>query len=377
MDAKLNKATLIARPAELESLAARLAREPILAVDTESNSLYAYRERVCLVQISTAKNDYLIDPLAVRELAPLGPIFTDPGVEKIFHAAEYDLICLRRDFGFQFANLFDTMQAARILGRTAFGLGSLLEAEFGVVLDKRYQRANWGQRPLPPYLRDYAQLDTHYLIPLRERMDTELKAVGQWDLAAEDFKRLCRINDSALEEKPENNHCFRSIGDLRPQQYMVLLELCAYRESAARQLDRPLFKVIGDKTLLEIAEACPKDLDELQKLPGMTRNQIGRHGKAILQAVQLGLSVKPVRPKRPERPDEQVLARLELLRQWRKKRAQALGVESDVVLPRDLLNTLAEQRNITQEDIARILQDTPWRLKQYGNEILALLNPNL
>src|SRR5690606_29531 len=131
--------------------------------DTESNSLYAYRERVCLIQLSTRSRDYILDPLIIVDMSPLAPLLADPGVEKVFHAAEYDLICLHRDYGFIVNNLFDTMVAARICGYKAIGLGSLLSEFLGVELDKRHQRDDWGERPLPPDSLRYAQMDTHYL----------------------------------------------------------------------------------------------------------------------------------------------------------------------------------------------------------------------
>jgi len=168
----------ITQPAALEKLARRLARHSILGVDTESNSLFAYREQVCLIQFSTSDEDALVDPLALDDLSPLADIFASPKIEKIFHAAEYDLICLKRDFGFSFANLFDTMVAARILGWEEIGLGSILKAEFDVQLDKRFQRANWGKRPLAAELINYASRDTHYLIPLRDRLWSDLQRQG-------------------------------------------------------------------------------------------------------------------------------------------------------------------------------------------------------
>jgi ribonuclease D len=82
-----------------------------------------YQEQVCLIQFSTGDTDYLVDPLALTDLTPLSPIFADPKIEKIFHAAEYDIICLKRDFGYKFANIFDTMVASRVLGKQAVGLG--------------------------------------------------------------------------------------------------------------------------------------------------------------------------------------------------------------------------------------------------------------
>src|SRR4030065_1346013 len=103
----------------LKRLANILDDQQIIAVDTESNSLFAYREQVCMIQFSTSEADYLVDPMELQDLSPLGPIFADPKIEKTFHAAEYDLLCLKRDFGFSFTNLFDTMLAARILGRKA------------------------------------------------------------------------------------------------------------------------------------------------------------------------------------------------------------------------------------------------------------------
>ena len=156
-------------------MARDLLSQAQVAVDTESNSLFAYREQVCLVQFSTAEKDYLLDSLALQDLRCLEPLFSSPAIEKVFHAAEYDLICLRRDFGFTFANLFDTMVAARILGRDGVGLGAMLEAEFGLHLDKRYQRANWGERPLKPALLAYARLDSHYLVALRQRLEPALR----------------------------------------------------------------------------------------------------------------------------------------------------------------------------------------------------------
>ena len=374
MNVALTEARLITRLNDLKELAVHFSQQPVLAVDTESNSLFAYHEKVCLVQFSTPFADYLVDPLAIHDLSPLGAVFADPRIVKVFHAAEYDLICLRRDFDFQFANLFDTMQALRILGRQAFGLGSILETEFGIKVDKRQQRANWGQRPLPQHLLEYARMDTRYLIPLREQLVRELEAADRLELAQEDFQRLCRINETLQDDEPT---VIRSISGgrlLPPRQYTVLLQLCQYREQVAKQIDKPLFKVIGDKTLLAIAEACPKNLDQLKQLEGMTQGQIDRHGKALIHAVQNGLESKPVSPPRGQRTDERIVNRLDKLREWRKKTAQGMKVELDVILPRDLMVVLAEHPPKNKDELAIILEDVPWRLEHFGRQILNLLD---
>ena len=374
--ANLPDPIFIARPAALQRLADELRREAIIAVDTESNSLYVYYERVCLIQFSTPRQDYLVDPLALQDLSPLRPIFASQEIEKVFHAAEYDVICLKRDFQFSFNRLFDTMIAARILGHNSLGLGSILKAEFGVQVDKRHQRANWGERPLPPHLMAYAQLDTHYLIHIRQRLYRELVSKSLWPLAFEDFKRLEKANGIANRRTNDKNNEFWRINgasELDPTAAAVLRELCLYREQAARQANLPLFKIIGDKTLLAIAARLPREAEELARIAGMSALQMKRHGAALLAAIQRGLNSPPLYPPRQRRPDESYLGRLEALKEWRKRTARKMGVNSDVVLPRDILHTIAEENPRHAYHLGEIMQEVPWRLANFGDEILYLL----
>ena len=364
---------LITRPAALRQLVDRIAAEPMLAVDTESNSLFAYQEQVCLIQFSTPEEDFLVDPLALDDLSPLCTLFADPKIEKVFHAAEYDLITLKRDFGFSFANLFDTMLAARILGWEEVGLGSMLKAEFNVQLDKRHQRANWGQRPLPAEMLDYARQDTHHLIPLRFRLKSELKAKDRWTLALEDFNRLRYVNGRDPEEAPEACWRVSGVNELSAQKTAVLQELCRYRDHVAKSIDRPVFKVISDRTLLAIAAACPGDLQALERCAYLNPKQSQRHAEGLLRAVQRGRHADPLYPPRQTRPDERYLTRLDALRDWRKKTAQGIGVNSDVVLPRELLYALAAHDSVSREELNAILVQVPWRLQHFGDEILNLL----
>jgi ribonuclease D len=365
---------LITRTGPLNQLADRLARQPILAVDTESNSLFAYQEQVCLIQFSTSQEDFLVDPLAFEDLSPLAPLFADEKIEKVFHAAEYDVLSMRRDFEFSFANLFDTMVAARILGWDEMGLGAILRAEFGVELNKRYQRANWGKRPLTADMLDYARLDSRYLIPLRHRMKKELIASGRWPLALEDFNRLRFVNGRNPEETPLN--CWRISGayDLNPRQAAVLHQLCLYRDQIARSINQPVFKVLGDKALLAIASEMPKDWQQLEQSSHLSHKQMHRYGEDLLRAVERGIEAEPLRPPRSPRPDDQYLARLDALRNWRKNTAREMGVNSDVVLPRDLLQAIASTKHLDRESLSAVMNQIPWRLEHYGDQILNLLH---
>jgi len=284
----------------------------------------------------------------------------------------------------------------------------MLESELGITLDKRYQRANWGQRPLPEHLIDYARLDTHYLILLRDRLQAELIERGLLPLAQEDFRMAVDktfINkvanhkpaaNQARNNRPASNplalsgvyqngladgvekpvDCWRISGayDLSAQQAAVLMELCRYRDEIARKLDRPLFKVFNDQTLLAIASELPGRLDDLHELPGMSPNQVRRHGRHLLKAVQKGLQAPPVYPVRQPRPDERFTDRLEALRTWRKNLAAEIGVGSDVILPRDLMISLAEKGPRTPEELAGAMQAAPWRLEHFGEQILEAMN---
>jgi ribonuclease D len=225
-----------------------LKQEEQVAVDTESNSLFAYQEQVCLIQISAGGEDYVLDGLADMDLPALEAIFADESIEKIFHAAEYDIMCLKRDFGYTFHNLFDTMQAARILGIEKLGLSNLLEDLFGVDQGKSFQKANWGKRPLTEEMLYYARMDTHYLVRLRNYLYQKLEEKDLLELAHEDFERLCRVEPNHKEAL-----CYSQVSGyqhLDPQQLSVLEALCQFRDKLARKFNRPLFKVIGNSALL-------------------------------------------------------------------------------------------------------------------------------
>ena len=365
------------RPGGLARAAASLAACPVLAVDTESNSLYAYQEQVCLIQFSTQSEDFLIDPLSIQDLTALEPIFSNPHIEKIFHAAEYDLICLKRDFGFHFNNLFDTMMAGRILGRQVVGLSGMLEEEFGIVLDKRYQRADWGLRPLPAAQLAYARLDTHYLVALRDRLKEQLIEAGRWEMAQEDFQRMCFVNGNGRSvEDATLEACWRIPGvqELDPQRAAVLHRLCQFRDTHAHILNRPAFKVMSNQVLLEIARACPQSIHDLSEVPGLSERQAQRYGREILKTVQNGLASEPlVRPSNP-RPDERFLLRLDALRSWRKHTAQQIGVELDVILPRDVMFAIAETNPRSGAELRGVMELLPWRMEHYGDQILKAIH---
>jgi ribonuclease D len=365
---------LVADPDRLGRLVAELASCPVVAVDTESNSLHAYREQVCLLQFSTPAADYIVDPIRLRDLSSLAPFFANPDQQKVFHAAEYDLICLRRDYGFAVNNIFDTMSAGRTLGWPQVGLAAVLDTHFGVTLDKKYQRADWKRRPLTSEQLDYARFDTHYLVALRDRQLQALTESGHWPEAQEEFARIALPRgDSDRADSAPAFWRVKGARDLTPRQAAILQALFAYREQQAERLDCPPFRVMGEAALLELARRAPRQTEDLQGLPGLTPDQTRRHAHGVLDAIQQGLhSPAPIAP-RTDREADDVQDRYDRLHTWRKERARARGVESDVILPRTALWDLARRQPRTPGELADIADFGPWRREAYGEEILRLL----
>jgi ribonuclease D len=371
MTAALPPPIWVATPEALLCLVEELRRQPRLAVDTEANSLHAYREQVCLIQFSTPDRDYLLDPLALPDLSALAPIFSNPNIEKVFHAAEYDLIGLRRDFGLEVCSIFDTMQAARLLGYRQVGLEAMLTARFACHTDKRYQRVDWARRPLLPEWLDYARRDTHYLLPLREALWEELKACGREALAREEFARLARGKNSSPSSLPLWQR-LPGARHLDERHLAILKELCLWREREAQRLNRPCFKVVGEKTLVDLARLAPQTRRELENA-GLTDRQIHCFGEGILQAVQRGRAGPPLPHLRPKRPDPAYVLRLERLRRWRQSVGQQLGIDSGLILPREFLYAIVECPPQSLEELSQRMPDSPWRLEHFGQDILRLV----
>ncbi len=360
---------------EWQSCLNSLRTQPRLAIDLEANSLYAYREQICLVQITIPDQDFIVDPLSNIDLSELGNLISDPHLEKIFHAAEYDLILFKRQFGWRLENLFDTMWAARILGYNRCGLANLLNSSYGVTLNKKHQKADWSRRPLPSNQLRYAQMDTHFLLRLRDDLFAELSDANCLVEAKEIFEEQCQVHVNNNRFNSDGFWSVSGIRDLSNRQKAIVKELWLYRNGKAEQLDRPPFKVFNDRTIVELATIAPQYLEELPDIHGMSRGQIRRYGRQILKVIREAES-GPV-PKRPKsnhpRPPDAVSSRFEKLRNWRKERARHRGVESDVILSRDTLWELAWSNPQNSEQLSQIELMGPWRREVYGDEILQLL----
>ena len=373
----LPKAEFIRSRDALEALVARLRGESRIAVDTESNSMHAYRGTTCLIQLSTRAEDCLIDPLVIDDISALGEILAAPTIEKVFHAAEFDLICLKRDFDFTVEPVFDTMAAARVCGYGRIGLGNMLEDMFGIRHPKKHQRADWGKRPLSNKLLRYAQMDTHFLLRLRDALYAELQREGRVDEAREYFADVTNFEEKSPDFNPDGFWDLCRPDSLKPQQAAILRELYILRDELARSRDLPPQLLLGNKTLLKIVSLNPRTRQQLFGVAGLSAKLARRFGDEIIEAVAHGAeSLDPPAPPAQEPVPQRVADRYSRLHDWRKRVAQRRGVESDVILSRGSMWELARRMPQSDADLAQVPGIGPWRRKAYGTDLLSLVSRN-
>jgi ribonuclease D len=372
---------IISTESDLEQLANDLLKEDVVAFDTEADSFYHYYDKTCLVQVATRKDAWLIDPLELggpANLAPLGPVLASPDVRVLFHAAEYDIFVLKRDCDFVFENLFDTMVSAQLLGYPAIGLGALIEHHFGVVLPKDEQRSDWSRRPLSDKQLSYAASDVLYLIKLAEKLEKELRKAGRLDWAQSDFAALCQRRWPDREFDKLGYLRIKGARVLDPVSLAVLRELFLMRDQRAREIDRPPFKVLGNRTLLEIAGTHPETMDGLSKIKGVTDLIIRRMGNDLSKAVNKGLR-KPHGPipklesNGRKRMDRRTERRVAVLKKWRAPRSEELKLDPGVLCPNAALEAIAIRDPETASDLDGLPELKEWFVRSFAQEIVEVL----
>jgi ribonuclease D len=353
-----------------------LRSAPAVAIDLEANSLYAYQEKVCLVQISAPSANVILDPLAAREgVQALRPLLADSAIRKVFHGADYDIRLLKKDFGFELHNIVDTMVAAQLLGRPNLGLAALLSEEFGIEVDKRYQRANWAHRPLDEQHLRYAALDTAYLLQLWQRLQAQLVHLGRLEWAEEEFRLL----EEATPAPAREPSCFdvKGAGRLSAVELSALQNLVQLRDRVAQSWDRPPFKVLPDQVLLGWAQSPPRRRDEVLRTRAANRGILRRLAPQVLQAVRRAertpLSACPQRAGSHFIPlTGAQKQRLSRLRQVRAGVAQRLGLSRGLLVSSETLEGLSR---LPPAEAAGALHTAlkRWQQQVLGAELKAVL----
>jgi ribonuclease D len=329
---------VIAKSAQLKELLPKIDPVERIAIDTEADSLHCYREKLCLLQLTLPTGDHIIDPLADFDLAPLAESLAHKTI--VVHGADFDLRLLRRSFGFKPDRIIDTVLAARLLGIREFSLAALVQRYFGVELTKGSQKANWAQRPLPPRMVEYAMNDTHYLLSLAEKMETELQALGRIEWFGQSCQRA--LEQSLIDRTRDADDAWRisGSGKLRGKAAAILRELWKWRDAEAEAADRPAFHILQNRDMIVAAERF---------VAGETpdyRHFSGRRRQSFRDAAARGLNSTEaewpvVRRRFGTRPTPEILRRTEVLRQRRDEVTAELGLEPAFVAPRSALEAIA------------------------------------
>ncbi|MGZ4963227.1 MAG: ribonuclease D [Limisphaerales bacterium] len=318
----------------------KLSSAEWVALDTEADSLHAYPEKLCLLQISIPGADRLVDPLSGIDLTPIWPILQQH--ELIMHGSDYDLRLLRKNHGFVPSRIFDTMLASRLLGDREFGLTNLVSRYLNVTLDKGSQKADWARRPLTSRMEEYARNDTHYLKPLRDLLAYQLKEKHRLKWLEESCQRL--IRDCAEPSAPDPETVWRVKGShtLSRGGLAVLREIWQWRETEAVRANKPPYFVLSHESLVEIARAVSEE-----RSFALPRHFSSRRADALHHAITIAQTLPPQQhphPLRsmPRRQTEEERRRFEALQKRRDKHAVELAIDPTLIASRATLLQLAQ-----------------------------------
>ena len=373
--------SIISSQVAWDAAAGRLATAKELAVDTESNSLYVYRERTCLIQLASVDEAVVLDPLAVGNLERLGEMLADPGMVKVLHGSDYDLRSLDRDYGFQISPLFDTQIGARFLGCARPNLGEVLETYLGVAIPKsrRLQRCDWGRRPLTDEAMEYARNDVEFLVGLGVELRRLLEEAGRLEWVDEECGRLELVRYSAPEPAETAFLGVKGSRGLDSLELGVLKELYLWREDRARRENVPSFRVAVNDELIAASRAAVEIGTGSRRLgavlgeeaPGLARRLQGGGSEEISAAVERGLRGGPVeRPDRTPRGNPwgaETRKRLADLKRVRTQIGTDLGLDPALIWPAVSLERMALAPEGFQEEIDGSADVRAWQRREFGH----------
>jgi ribonuclease D len=361
-----------------QRLMKRLAGAKRIACDLEADSMYHYREKVCLIQLAAGAEVFLVDPFTIEDPAEFCRILASPQVRKVFHGADYDVRSLYRDFRAEITNLFDTQIAVRFLGIDETGLESVLDRFFHLKLDKKFQKKDWSRRPLPEEMIAYAAGDVAHLLPLADILEKKLADLDRLSWVEEECAILSGVRP--LEENDDPLFLrFKGAGRLRPRGLAVLEALLQYRKQVAQAKDRPFFKTFSNASMLALAKARPRTLKRLIASGVLSERQIHMYGEDLVAAIEGAMKIDeenlPVYPrKRPPKTHPAVPNRVRILRAWRDRRAKQLGLDPSVLMTKSLLTAIAVVNPKAPADLDNVPEMRNWQRREFGLQIVDALH---
>jgi ribonuclease D len=271
--------------AKMEEAKEDISSSSIICVDTEYDSFRYFREVLCLIQIEADKRTYLFDPLNSLSFSFLGKIFADPAILKIMHAGDNDIRILKRDYEFEFKNIFDTHLAAAILGCHYLSLSALIGQYLGIELkkDKKMQRSKWETRPLTEEQMHYAVQDTAYLKDLYRRLEYEIQRNGFKRKAAKAFEKIASVIWNEKSFNPHGHKHIKEYPSLTAHQKHSLLNLYHWRFQKAKETNMARFRILPDQALVDLAKTGPPNIEMLEKSGILSPEKIKLYGREIIE----------------------------------------------------------------------------------------------
>ena len=364
-------------PSGLEVVLKALRGADAIAVDLEADSMFHFKEKVCLIQIASLDHLFIVDPIRVRDLSVLKPLFGNHRIKKVFHGSDYDVRSLFRDFDIVIHNLFDTELASRFLGFQQSGLDAMLQTFFNVKLEKKYQKKDWSIRPLPEAMITYAAKDVHHLLPLAKLLKKDLSEKKRLAWVEEECDLLSKVRPNAT--KTESLFLsFKGAGRLPPEDLAVLEALLIWRKRAARKKDLPLFKVIGSNTLLTLVRIKPRTREDLEKSRALSTKQASMYGRQLLEAIGNGLKTPgdclPIYPRtRTPRLPESKIRIAKKLKTWKDEKAADLAIDPALVLNKSQTMDIARVSPTDIRDLDDIASLKAWQVREFGEDILGCI----
>ena len=369
--------------AGLETARAALDGSELIALDCEAAGYHRYSDRLCLVQLTMRDRTYLFDALAIDAQDVLRPALEDPAVRVLMHGADFDIRLLDRDLDIALTGLFDTQIAASLLGESSLGLSNLLDKRLGIRLSKKYQKADWARRPLPEPMKTYAAHDTAHLHPLARTLERELEAKGRLEWALEEFRELEKARFDPADDGADPVLAIREARDLEPRAVDRLREALNWRDRIGRELDRALFRVVGDSTLVEVARVNPASLSALASIKGVSSSLLQRWGEDLLSRFEevndrsesglVGFRAPRRSPNGARRPTPEVESLMSRLKAVRNERASALGIDRGTLLSNSVLQVIAESPPASPGELAAVLGIRKWQVEVLANDLMAVL----
>ena len=360
---------------QLQDIAPHLQSQDIIAVDLEANSLYAFRERISLIQVSTYDNDYIIDPISVSDLRPLLEVLKNADIRKVMHGSDFDIVSFKRDYDTEIVNLFDTLIAARFLRYSQLGLAALIYKHFGYPLDKRYQKHNWAKRPLLQEHLDYARGDTHWLLALYELLSRHLKKIDMFEATLEESILLTKKKWNGKGSNPypfTRLKGFRTLSMAEKKRVRAIWEL---REQIAERFDYPSFRIFPNQKIISLALGTPESKD-FQRILGSSL--LGAENKNLHRVLDESkndertfVENQRVAPPLPSSPYmERILSSLRL---WRNGKVEKEKIDPIIVFSNGQLKDIARAAPQSKEEFDSIEGIRTWQKKLYTAVVLQIV----